>query len=37
MSSKTTMQFDENGVCHACNFNELKWNRKSTGTSGKRS
>lgn len=24
-SSKTTMQFDENGVCHACNFNELKW------------
>lgn len=23
-SKKTTMSFDENGVCHACNFNELK-------------
>lgn len=23
-SKKTTMTFDENGVCHACNFNELK-------------
>ena len=27
-SSKTTMQFDENGVCHACNFNELKWEQE---------
>jgi hypothetical protein len=23
-SKKTTMSFDEHGVCHACNFNELK-------------
>jgi hypothetical protein len=23
-SKKTTMSFDENGICHACNFNELK-------------
>ena len=23
-STKTTMAFDENGVCHACNFNMLK-------------
>ena len=23
-SSKTTLSFDEKGVCHACNFNELK-------------
>ena len=23
-STKTAMSFDENGVCHACNFNELK-------------
>ena len=22
------MQFDENGVCHACNFNELKWEQE---------
>ena len=25
-STKTTMAFDENGVCHACNFNALKEN-----------
>ncbi len=25
-STKTTMQFDEEGVCHACRFNELKAN-----------
>ena len=23
-SKKTTLSFDENGVCHACRFNELK-------------
>ncbi|MCS5515948.1 hypothetical protein NWF32_14660 [Pseudomonas qingdaonensis] len=23
-STKTTLSFDENGVCHACNFNKLK-------------
>jgi len=23
-SKKSTLDFDENGVCHACNFNELK-------------
>ena len=23
-SKKTTMSFDENGICHACNFNKLK-------------
>ena len=25
-SKKTTMSFDDNGVCHACNFNRLKEN-----------
>lgn len=25
-SKKTTMSFDDNGVCHACNFNQLKAN-----------
>ena len=25
-SSKTTLKFDEKGVCHACNFNKLKSN-----------
>jgi N-acetyl sugar amidotransferase len=25
-STKTTIQFDKHGVCHACNFNELKAN-----------
>jgi len=25
-STKTTMQFDDEGVCHACRFNELKAN-----------
>ncbi len=32
-SKKTTMSFDENGVCHACNFNELKETGRLTGTS----
>ena len=33
-SKKTTMSFDDNGICHACNFNELKetgeidWNER---------
>jgi N-acetyl sugar amidotransferase len=26
ISKKTTMEFDVNGVCHACNFNDLKRN-----------
>ena len=25
---QTTIDFDENGVCRACNFNKLKWNDK---------
>ena len=27
-SSKTTLEFDDNGVCHACRFNKLKRNEE---------
>ena len=36
LSKKTTLSFDQNSVCHACNFNDLKKRERLTGKKEKK-